>query len=195
MTPTQEELLTRGELDTVGRSVVKVDGEKLVRGCPVYTDDVHPEGLAVGRILRSPHAHARLRALVAAETRDIADEALRRIRVDYEVLPAVFDPEAALRPGAPILHDETDSTGIFDRGRNLAARMEFHVGDVERGLAEADVVFERTYTVQPIHAVSLEPHVVITWLDEDDRLVVRTSTQVPFDRLVLSYLRQRGLVK
>ena len=236
MTPTQEELLTRGELDTVGRSVVKVDGEKLVRGRPVYTDDVHPEGLAVGRILRSPHAHARLRAidasealslpgvlcvlthadvlrvphttagqsypepspydaflldrkvrfvgdrvaLVAAETRDIADEALRRIRVDDEVLPAVFDPEAALRPGAPILHDETDSTGIFDRGRNLAARMEFHVGDVERGLAEADVVFERTYTVQPIHAVSLEPHVVITWLDEDDRLVVRTSTQVPF---------------
>jgi putative selenate reductase molybdopterin-binding subunit len=228
--------LTREGTDTVGRSIVKVDGEKLVRGRPVYTDDLHPEGLAFGRILRSPHAHALIRAidasealalpgvlcvlthadvlrvphttagqswpepspydaylldrkvrhvgdrvaLVAAESRALADEALRRIHVDYEVLPSVFDPEAALAPGAPILHDETDSSGIADRRRNLAATMEFHVGDAEAELAASDVVLERAYRTQPVHAVSLEPHVVITWLDEDGRLVVRTSTQVPF---------------
>lgn len=235
MTP-KPALLARGETDTVGRSIVKVDGEKLVRGRPVYTDDVRPDGLAFGRILASPHAHARILsidasaalalpgvlcvlthadvprvphttagqswpepspydaflldrkvryvgdrvALVAAETRDIAAAALEHIRVDYEILPAVFDPRAALLPGAPILHDETDTRGIADRERNLVAQMDFHVGDVEAELAGADVLVERTYTTQPVHAVSLEPHVVITWLDEDDRLVVRTSTQVPF---------------
>jgi putative selenate reductase molybdopterin-binding subunit len=221
---------------SVGRSIVKVDGESLVRGEPVYTDDRHPEGLAIGRILRSPHAHARIRsidasealalpgvlavlthtdvprvphttagqshpepspydaylldhkvrhvgdrvALVAAESEDIATQALQRIHVEYEVLPAVFDTREALEPGAPRIHDELESRGIRDASRNLVAVMDFAVGDVETHLAQADVVHESDYEVPAVQHVSLEPHVAISWLDEAERLVVRTSTQVPF---------------
>ncbi|MDW8327808.1 MAG: molybdopterin cofactor-binding domain-containing protein [Anaerolineales bacterium] len=119
-------------------------------------------------------------AVVAAETPEVAREALKLIEVEYEVLPAVFTPEEAMRPGAPVLHDEPDAVGIFDAQRNLAARLHTAVGDVERGLAESDYVFERTYTVHQVQQASIEPHVCITYWDEDDRLVIRTSTQVPF---------------
>ncbi|NMB88742.1 MAG: molybdopterin-dependent oxidoreductase [Chloroflexi bacterium] len=119
-------------------------------------------------------------AVVAAETPEIARQALRLIEVDYEVLPAVFDAEAAMRPGAPRIHDEPDAVGIEDVERNLATSIDAVVGDVERGLAESDYVFERTYFVQQVQQASIEPHVCVTYWDEDDRLVIRTSTQVPF---------------
>jgi len=119
-------------------------------------------------------------AVVAAATPELAREACRAIEVEYEVLEAVFDPEQALRPGAPVIHDETDASGIRDAGRNLVAEIEAEVGDVERGLAEAERVFEGVYRVPYVQQCSIEPHITISWLDEDARLVIRTSTQVPF---------------
>jgi putative selenate reductase molybdopterin-binding subunit len=79
-----------------------------------------------------------------------------------------------------VIHDEPDAVGIADASRNLVATLHAAVGDVERGLAEADLRFERTYRVQQVQQASIEPHVVVTYWDEDDRLVIRTSTQVPF---------------
>lgn len=119
-------------------------------------------------------------AAVAAETLDIARRAVDLIDVDYEILPAVFDPAAAMAGGAPILHDEPDCEHVYDAGRNLAAHLEATVGDVARGFAEADHVFEATYRVPQVQQSAIEPHVTITYLDEQGRLVVRTSTQVPF---------------
>ncbi len=119
-------------------------------------------------------------ALVAAETPEIAREALELIEVEYEVLPAVLDPVEAMQPGAPIIHDERDAVGIHDAGRNIVHHIHAVYGDMDRSMAEADRVIERTYRVHQVQQASIEPHVCITYWDEDDRLVVRTSTQVPF---------------
>lgn len=121
-------------------------------------------------------------AFVAAETPEIAEQALRLIEVEYEGLPALFDPAEAMKPGAPILHDEPEyvNFGESDPSRNLAAHLHIDIGDVEKGFAEADEIFEGVYQVPKVQQAHIEPHVVITYWDEDDRLVIRTSTQVPF---------------
>jgi len=119
-------------------------------------------------------------AAVAAETEEIALKALELIDVEYEVLPAIFDPRDSMQSGAPVLHDEPESWLIEDKARNLAAMIEWEVGDVEAGFAQADRIFEETYYSPKVQQVPLETHVVVTWWDEDDRLVIRTSTQVPF---------------
>lgn len=119
-------------------------------------------------------------AVVAAESPEIAREALKLIEVEYEVLPPVFDPLEAMKPGAPIIHDEPDAVGIADAEHNIAVKIHAAVGDVEQALAESDYVFERTYRVHQVQQASIEPHVVITYWDDDERLVIRTSTQVPF---------------
>jgi len=119
-------------------------------------------------------------AVVAAEDPELAQRACEAIKVDYQVLPAVLDPESAMARGAPVIHDERDATGIKDAVRNLAAEVIAQVGDVAKGFAEAEQVLEQTYRVPYVQQSSIEPHVTITWLDEDNRLMVRTSTQVPF---------------
>jgi len=121
-------------------------------------------------------------AFVAAETEEIAEQALRLIEVEYEILPAVLDPAEAIKPGAPILHDEPEYVNFAesDPQRNLAAQIRIDIGDVEKGFAEADYIFEGDYEVPKVQQAHLEPHVVLTYWDEDDRLVIRTSTQVPF---------------
>lgn len=119
-------------------------------------------------------------ALVAAETPAIARAALRKIKVEYEVLPAVVDSLDAMKDGAPVIHDEDDSDGIFDPQHNVVYHIDQEVGDVERAFRESDHVFEGTYTTPKQQQAHLEPHVTITHWDEDHRMVVRTSTQVPF---------------
>ncbi|UCE01705.1 MAG: molybdopterin-dependent oxidoreductase [Candidatus Latescibacterota bacterium] len=119
-------------------------------------------------------------AVVAAESLAIAEKALALIEVEYEVLPAVFDPAQALTPGAPIIHDEPDCEHVFDATRNLAAHVEVETGEPDAGFARAARVFEATYSVPQVQQCAIEPHVSITYLDEQGRLVVRTSTQVPF---------------
>lgn len=119
-------------------------------------------------------------AAVAAETAETADEACRLISVQYEELPAVFDPEAAVKAGAPMIHDEPDIRGAHDPKRNLAAHIDVEIGDVEKGLAKAEYRFEGRYELGYAQHCPIEPHVCITYLDDRDRLVIRTSTQVPF---------------
>ncbi|MBE9507403.1 MAG: molybdopterin-dependent oxidoreductase [Chloroflexi bacterium] len=119
-------------------------------------------------------------AVVAAETPELAARALRLIEVEYEVLPHVLDAEEAMREGAPAIHDEPDTDGIYDPQRNIVHRIQADIGDAEAEWGRADYVFEGEYrTPQQQHA-HIEPHVCITYWDEDGRLVVRSSTQVPF---------------
>lgn len=121
-------------------------------------------------------------ALVAAETAAIAEKALSLIKVEYEQLPAILDSAQAMDPQAVRIHDEPEYVNFADSDptRNLAAKIRIDIGDVEKGFQEADQVFEADYDVPKVQQVSIEPHVVLTYWDEDDRLVIRTSTQVPF---------------
>jgi len=121
-------------------------------------------------------------AAVAAETEEIAQRALDLIEVEYEELPAVLDPRDSLKPAVAIIHDEPDyvAFGECDPGRNLAARLRIELGDVDAAMKTADHVFEGEYEVSRVQQAPIEPYVCITWWDEDDRLVIRTSTQVPF---------------
>lgn len=119
-------------------------------------------------------------AVVAAESLEIANKALELIEVDYEVLPVVVDMEQAMAKGAPVIHDEDDTEGIFDRERNIVYHIEAEVGDVDKAFAGSEHVFEGEYRTPKQQHVHIEPHVCITYFDEDERLVIRTSTQVPF---------------
>ena len=85
-------------------------------------------------------------AIVAAETPYIAREALRLIEVDYAPLPAVFEPQDATVPGAPVIHDEPDAISIADSERNLAAEIHASVGDVEKALSESDYIISSKVT-------------------------------------------------
>jgi putative selenate reductase molybdopterin-binding subunit len=121
-------------------------------------------------------------AFVAAESPEIAVKALDLIEVEYEELTPILDPAKAMAEDAPILHDEPEYVNFAesDPSRNLAAQIHIDIGDVERGFSEADFVFEQEYEVPKVQQAHIEPHVVVTYWDEDDRLVIRTSTQVPF---------------
>ncbi len=224
------------KMAVVGKSEMKVDALKLAKGNPAFTDDIEIRDTLIAKLLKSPHAHARIvdiddsaalalpgvRAIihhkntprvkyasggqsypnphpydqvsfdtkvrhvgdrvaaVAADTVEIAEQALGLIDVTYEVLPAVFDELEAISPSAPIIHDEPDTADIHDRNRNVVQHIEAERGDVEKGLASADRVFEQTFRVHQVQPAPIEPHIAIAWLDSDERLVVRTSTQVPF---------------
>ena len=121
-------------------------------------------------------------AFVAAETAEIAEAALDLIKVDYEVLPPVIDPTKAMESGAPVIHDEPDYVQFdkSDPSHNLAAEIRIDIGDIKKGFAEADRIFEAEYVDSKVQQAHIEPHVVMTYWDSDDRLVIRTSTQVPF---------------
>ncbi|HSA99836.1 MAG TPA: molybdopterin cofactor-binding domain-containing protein [Anaerolineales bacterium] len=223
---------------TVGKPEKKVDAIKLVQGKPAFTADMDMRGMLYARVLRSPHAHARIRsidaskaralqgvaavltwqdiprvvystagqsdpipgpldsfsldnkvrfvgdrvAMVAAETPEIAEQALSLIDVEYEVLPPILDSREAMKPEAPRIHDEPEFVNFADSNpeENLAAEIRINIGDVEKGFAEADEIFEAEYEVPKVQQAHIEPHVAVTYWDEDDRLVIRTSTQVPF---------------
>lgn len=120
-------------------------------------------------------------AFVAAENVEIAERALKLIEVEYEELPAILDMGEAL-DNATQIHDEPEYVDFdqSDKERNLAAHIHIDINDVEEGFKEADRIFEYEYEVPKVQQAHIEPHVVVTYWDEDDRLVVRTSTQVPF---------------
>lgn len=225
-------------MKTVGHGEPKVDAVKLVQGKPAFAADFERRDMLVAKVLRSPHAHALIKAIdtteaetlpgvaavltwkdlprvvyssagqshpipgpldmfsldkkvrfvgdrvafVAAETAEIAEAALNLIKVTYEVLPPLLDPRDAMDEGAPIIHDEEEYVNFADSdpSRNLAAEVRVDIGDVEQGFAEADRIFEAEYVVPKVQQSHIEPHVVVTYWDADDRLVIRTSTQVPF---------------
>lgn len=120
-------------------------------------------------------------AAVVAETAEAADRAVLLVDVDYELLPAVFDPEEARRPGAPVLHPElVVDDRVEDTRRNVIATLEDHAGDLDAALANSHVSVSGTWQTQRITHAQLETHGSVGWLDDDGRLVIRSSTQVPF---------------
>jgi len=232
--------------EAVGASVGAPAGPQVVTGAARYTFDLDVPGLLHMKVLRSPHAHARIVAVDAAaalavpgveavlthldaparhfstgvheqvaedpaDTRVLddvvrfagqrvaavvatseaaAEEGCRRIAVDYELLPAVVDARAAMRPGAPLLHgDKSSAHGIARAEANVVGEMHAELGDVRAGLAEADAVYEGVFHTPRAQHASLETHGAVGWLDGDGRLVIRSSTQTPFlTRRVLSRL-------
>ncbi len=220
----------------VGQSIDKLDGPALVTGQAVYTDDFTLPGMLFDRILWSPRAHARIRAIdtaaaeclpgvrlilhygnvprvayttagqgfpepspydsfifdqkvrfvgdrvaaVFADNLIAAQEAVGLIQVEYEDLPAIFEPEEATQPNAPIIHDEEEIRGAFDPRHNLVSQLDLKIGDVEQSLAQATYRAEGTWITPYAQHVPMETHIVISYLDEWGRLVLRSSTQVPF---------------
>ncbi len=206
---------------SIGARVPMIDSPDKVTGAGKYADDFTLPGTLVGKILHSPHAHARIVAIdtsaaealpgvfavvtgretpvkygilpighdetifavdkvryvgdnvaaVAAETEAIADEALRRIRVEYEVLPAWFDPEKSILAESELIH--------ADRAHNIEKEYHHHFGDVEKGFADADIIREDRFDCAEVTHAALEPHSTAAQF-ENGKLTVWSSTQVPY---------------
>jgi putative selenate reductase molybdopterin-binding subunit len=127
-------------------------------------------------------------AVVAADTLELARRALSLIEVDYEVLDPVLSIDDAVAEDAPVVHDEP-CPDAWEPEHNIAAYSEAIAGDVEAGLAAADTTIEITVETHYGQHAPIEPHVVASHLDEHDRLVLVSSTQVPFHaRRIVAYL-------
>jgi CO/xanthine dehydrogenase Mo-binding subunit len=109
-------------------------------------------------------------ALVAAETELAAQRALEQIKVEYEILPAVFDPRDALKEDAPKIHEDG----------NLLSYNKLRKGDVDKGFAEADVIMERTYQVPFLDHAYMEPDVSMAIPQPDGTMLVEGPMQAPF---------------
>src|SRR6195256_3394903 len=227
------------KLKVVGTSPVKHDGLDKVTGRAKFGADLFLPGMLVGRILRSPHAHAIIKSIdtsaaerlpgvkavvtrddfpdikagtpggdmsrnamarekslydghpvaaVAATSEAIAKQALKLIKVDYEVLPHVIDPIEAMKLGAPILHDHVRTKGVkgADQPSNVIERLDLAMGDVEKGFAEADVIVEHEYDPKPMHQGYIEPQSCVATATEDGQVELWCCTQGPWvfrDRL------------
>jgi CO/xanthine dehydrogenase Mo-binding subunit len=125
-------------------------------------------------------------AAVAADSADAAEAALHLIDVDYEILPAVFDPLAAMAPDAPLLHDDVAAYDGAPKNilatdlRNGLTRLAWKKGDVEQGFRDADLVFEHTFNVPARHQGYLEPHAATVAIEPDGRIQVWASVKNPF---------------
>ncbi|MET8881153.1 molybdopterin-dependent oxidoreductase [Streptomyces rubiginosohelvolus] len=123
-------------------------------------------------------------AAVVADSEGAAEEGCRRIEVVYEQLPYVVDPEEAMAPGAPVIHDKGPESRIVRPENNVVGEVHGEIGSVDEGFAEADVVYEATFRTQRVQHASLETHGAVAWYEEGEdgteRLTVRSSTQTPF---------------
>ncbi len=236
------ETKANGGLKWVGTNAPRPDGVDKVTGRAKYGADLYQPGMLHGRILRSPHAHARIRSIdtaaaaalpgvkavvtrddfrdlpsemvpagemmvnyrdivrnvmardkvlydghavaaVAATSAAIAKQALKLIKVDYEVLPHVIDVEAAMAPDAPVLHDDMFTEGVDPvptAASNITKRVELGLGNVEAGFAAADTVVERTYRTAAVHQGYIEPHACLANVAEDGQAELWCTTQGHF---------------
>ncbi|OOG65717.1 dehydrogenase [Sinorhizobium sp. A49] len=113
-------------------------------------------------------------AAVAAISEEIADEALDLIEVEYEALPAVFEPEDAVQPGAPLIHD------VGPGGNLVLDPVRVNRGDIDKGFSEADFILEGTFAGGRPHPAYMEPNVCIADWDGSNKLTFWTSTQTSF---------------
>ena len=111
-------------------------------------------------------------AAVAAIDEDIAEEALSLIEVEYEILPAVFDPEESMKPGAPVIHEGVEN--------NTSVKLLKNFGNVDEGFAQSDVIREDRYRTQPNNHAPIEPHGCISIWHPDNKVTIWCSTQIPF---------------
>jgi CO/xanthine dehydrogenase Mo-binding subunit/aerobic-type carbon monoxide dehydrogenase small subunit (CoxS/CutS family) len=127
-------------------------------------------------------------AAVAAEDEVTARRACALIKVVYEPLPAVFDPEAAMRPGAPVLHDYAPD--------NLTKHIPIRVGDVDQGFAASDLVVEQSYSTQQVEHAYLEPEAGLAYVDPDGVVtIVSPSQNITHHRHMLSRIIARPINK
>lgn len=125
-------------------------------------------------------------AAVAAETKEAAEEALALIEVEYEEIPAVFDPLEAMQPDSPLIHEDAASYPGFPMQRiatdvhNGQTRLAWQKGDVEAGFAESDLVMEHTFKVPSRHQGYIEPYASVVDIDSDGRIQVWCSAKAPF---------------
>jgi len=135
--------------------------------------------LARGKVLYKGHAVA----AVAASDPHLAADAAKRIKVEYESLPAVTWVLDAMRDDAPLLHEDvyTDEMGeLSEKPSNVAKHLHFEQGDVEQGFADADVVIEREFRTASVHQGYIEPHASTALWNQDNHLTVWTATQGSF---------------
>lgn len=163
---------------------VVITGQNLQEGMRLATDDaVHglrvSQGLFATDVVRYQGEKI---AAVAAISPEIAEDALRLIEVEYEVLPAVTDIREAVKPEAPRVREDAKTVTLPDGTElhNIAGEAHHSVGDVEKGFAEADYIFEDTYWIPRVHQLYLEPHACVAYVDPSGKVTVWTSTQSIF---------------
>jgi xanthine dehydrogenase molybdenum-binding subunit len=215
----------------IGSSVNRLDAVAKVTGKAKYADDFFERDMLVGKVLRSPYAHATVKnvdtskamALPGVEAviwhkdlpkiqfptaghpysldpghRDVADKliladkarfvgdavaaviavdeltaekALKLIEVDYEVLPFVLDPEEAIKPGAPVIHEE--------RPNNIVASFGAQYGNMEEDIRNSEHVFEGEFQTAIVQHCHIENQSAYAYVDTDGRIVIVSSTQIP----------------
>lgn len=210
-------------MQIVNKPAPRVDALGKVTGQTRYGADLYFDGMLYGKVLRTPHAHARILkldtsraralegveavltardvpgkndfgavianqqllakevvryrgdgvAMVAARTPELAAQALALIDVEYQVLPGIFDPEAAMQEGAPLIH--SDCPG------NIAAHHVVEKGSVQEGFAAADIILEREYETQFIEHAYIEPEATVAVPGtRPSKITVYGSIQNPF---------------
>lgn len=215
------------EYSIIGKRIPRLEGIAKVTGEAKFTDDLILPRMLYGKILRSPHPHARILgidisravklpgvkavitgedvtgrpygvylrtseqyplakdkvryigdevAAVAAINEDIAQEAISLIKVDYKLLPAVFDPYEAMKPGSPKIH-EAES--------NIAGRTAKTVGDMEKGFSESYYIREDNFKMERQAHGPIEPHSALASCDNSGRLALWTSNMSPFTKQLL----------
>src|SRR5712692_4118239 len=225
----------------IGTRPIRHDGVEKVTGSAKYGADYSFPGMLHGKVLRSPHAHARIKSIkyeqalklpgvfavitgadfpecrtevaaiageytvnvrhishnviardkvlydghaiaaVAATSPHIAEEALRLIEVEYEVLPPVMTVDAAMKPGATILLKELRNKEEGDKQTNVAQHYQFKRGDVAAGFKSADYVIEREFNTAMVHQGYIEPHNAVGIYNSDGQATIYCSTQGAFD--------------
>ena len=230
------------EYKVIGTRPIRHDGVEKVTGRALYGADFQTVGLLHGKVLQSPHAHARIISIdtsraealpdvkgvvtaqdlptaedkvadlgegavnlkylcdnvlasdkvlykghaiaaVAATNPHIAEEACKRIDIEYEVLPPVLEVRQAMAPDAPLLHEDlkTSSMGeTADEPSNVASHLQHKKGDLDRGFNEADVIIEREFVTGTVHQGYIEPHNATALYNPDGQLTVWCSTQGAF---------------
>jgi CO/xanthine dehydrogenase Mo-binding subunit len=219
-------------LSYIGKSVPRKDGPLKATGRAQYTVDISLPGMLIGKVLRSPHPHARILSIdtsqaeklpgvkavvtaadslqikhgfvetprypadqfpiavdrvrhvgedlagVAAVDEDTAEEALSLIKVEYELLPAVFDPEEAMDPGALEIHPNHPK--VNEPYRNIGGKTETGWGDLEKAFGESYLIREDKYYCQMRAHGYMEPQATVAHFDYSGKLKVWTSSMGVF---------------
>ncbi len=223
------------QFKVIGTRVKRPDGIDKVTGRARYGADAFAPGQLIALVLRSPHAHARIKkidtskaemlagvkavitsadlpdltgedrgmrdvlencmarkkvlydghavAAVAAIDAHTAREALKLIKVDYEILPHVTDVDEALKPTSPLLHDDIFTEGLEPKPTkpsNYIKYAEYGHGDIEAGFREADVIIEKSYKTEQTHQGYIEPHSCLANVSPDGTAELWVCTQGHF---------------